>query len=69
MREQNADSEEGSEYLPLVSAHGRPLFAIPVQRNHLTVLTSFDRSTAALIREAQSEEIIVGVGNLGEADL
>jgi hypothetical protein len=40
------------------------LFAIPAQRNDLTVLThGFDRSTAALLGGSPSGRNIVAVGN------
>jgi hypothetical protein len=52
--------------MAFVSAHGqaRRLFAIPVQRNDLTVLPhSFDRCPATLVRGSPIGGNIVGVGN------
>jgi hypothetical protein len=53
-----------SDDLCIGSWAARPLFAIPVQRNDLTVLThSFDSSPATLIRGSPIGGNIVGVGN------
>jgi hypothetical protein len=53
-----------SDDLCIGSWPARPLFAIPVQRNDLTVLThSIDRCPAPLVRANPIGGNIVGVGN------
>ena len=53
-----------SDDLCIGSWAARPLFAIPVQRNNLAVLShSFDRGTAPLIRGSPIGGNIVGVRN------